>query len=62
MVSVFPNKVMKPLTTRSWDFLGMTINVQRNIRLETNMIIGVLDTGHIITILDEFCKIKALFI
>ncbi|KAH6837793.1 Subtilisin-like serine endopeptidase family protein [Perilla frutescens var. hirtella] len=45
VLSVFPNKVQKLMTTRSWDFLGMTKKVKRNIRLETNMIVAVLDTG-----------------
>lgn len=45
VVSVFPNTEQKLMTTRSWDFLRMTRKVKRNIRLETNMIIAVLDTG-----------------
>ncbi|KAG8374137.1 hypothetical protein BUALT_Bualt11G0099600 [Buddleja alternifolia] len=45
VVSVFPNKVQKLLTTRSWDFIGMSEKVKRNNQLETNMIVAVLDTG-----------------
>lgn len=42
---MFPNKEQKLMTTRSWDFIGMSKKVKRNKRLETNMIVAVLDTG-----------------
>ncbi|MED6213024.1 hypothetical protein PIB30_089239 [Stylosanthes scabra] len=45
VVSVFPNKINKLHTTRSWDFLGMPIKVKRNHNVEHNIIVGVLDTG-----------------
>ncbi|XP_050226782.1 subtilisin-like protease SBT4.15 [Mercurialis annua] len=45
VVSVFANTKNKLHTTRSWDFLGMTPNVQRSLQLESNIIVGVLDTG-----------------
>ncbi|KAG6401593.1 hypothetical protein SASPL_138455 [Salvia splendens] len=45
VISVFPNKEHKQMTTRSWDFIGMSQNVKRNIRLESDMIVAVLDTG-----------------
>ena len=45
MVSVFPNTILKLQTTRSWDFLGMPETVRRNVKAESNIIIGVLDTG-----------------
>ncbi|XLU82915.1 hypothetical protein S245_006335, partial [Arachis hypogaea] len=45
VVSVFPNKVNKLHTTRSWDFLGMPIKVKRNRKVEKNIILGMLDTG-----------------
>ncbi|PIN14699.1 Cucumisin [Handroanthus impetiginosus] len=45
VVSVFPNKVQKPLTTRSWDFIGLPIDVRRNHRIESDLIIGLFDTG-----------------
>lgn len=45
VVSVFPNKIRHPHTTRSWDFLGMPLNVKRNSMIESHIIVGVLDTG-----------------
>ncbi|KAK7842207.1 subtilisin-like protease sbt4.15 [Quercus suber] len=32
-------------TTRSWDFLGVPQSVKRNHQIESNIIVGVLDTG-----------------
>ncbi|TKY62008.1 Subtilisin protease SBT4.14 [Spatholobus suberectus] len=45
VVSVFPNTHRKLHTTRSWDFLGMPLNVKRNSNVESHIIVGVLDTG-----------------
>ncbi|XAR64667.1 Cucumisin [Bertholletia excelsa] len=45
VVSVFPNTLQKLHTTRSWDFLNMPFSVRRNLKVESNLIIGVLDTG-----------------
>ncbi|CAH9138433.1 unnamed protein product [Cuscuta epithymum] len=45
VISVFPNTVRKLLTTRSWDFLGMPTSVKRNQQTESNLIVGLLDTG-----------------
>lgn len=45
MVSVFPNTIRQLHTTRSWDFLGMPLNVKRNTNIESHIIVGVLDTG-----------------
>ncbi|KAJ8899619.1 hypothetical protein K2173_018593 [Erythroxylum novogranatense] len=45
VVSVFENKRSKLHTTRSWDFLGMPSTVKRSPKIESNIIIGVLDTG-----------------
>ncbi|KAI3447480.1 hypothetical protein Pfo_004145 [Paulownia fortunei] len=45
VVSVFPNKVQKLLTTRSWDFLGMSEKLKRNHHIESNIIVALLDTG-----------------
>ncbi|PON53866.1 Subtilase [Trema orientale] len=44
VVSVFPNEKQKPHTTRSWDFIGFPQQVKRS-PLESDVIIGVLDTG-----------------
>ncbi|CAN1276663.1 Subtilisin-like protease SBT4.15 [Linum perenne] len=45
VVSVFPDTKRKLTTTRTWDFLGMTLDVNRNIPVETDIIVGMLDTG-----------------
>ncbi|XP_076917878.1 subtilisin-like protease SBT4.15 [Bidens hawaiensis] len=46
VLSVFPNTVRQLHTTRSWDFLGMPLNgTKRNLKVESNLIVGVLDTG-----------------
>ncbi|KAE7996707.1 hypothetical protein FH972_001407 [Carpinus fangiana] len=44
VVSVFPSKKKKLLTTRSWDFIGFPQKVRRR-PVESNIIIGVLDSG-----------------
>ncbi|XVE76005.1 hypothetical protein DITRI_Ditri12bG0137900 [Diplodiscus trichospermus] len=46
VVSVFENTRRKLLTTRSWDFLGMPTSLKkRKTIVESNIIIGLLDTG-----------------
>ncbi|KAI3906324.1 hypothetical protein MKW92_052058 [Papaver armeniacum] len=45
IVSVFPNRIFQLQTTRSWDFIGLTENVKRIPSVESNTIIGFLDTG-----------------
>lgn len=45
VVSVFPSQVRQLLTTRSWDFVGLTSSAPRNAMIESNIIVGVLDTG-----------------
>ncbi|KAL4385199.1 hypothetical protein GQ457_15G028670 [Hibiscus cannabinus] len=45
VVSVFPNKVYHLQTTRSWDFMGFNQTAKRNATAESNVIIGVIDTG-----------------
>ncbi|XP_054796520.1 cucumisin-like [Prosopis cineraria] len=44
VVSVFPNRKRQLHTTRSWDFIGFPLNVQRA-TTESDVIIGVLDSG-----------------
>ncbi|TYH67852.1 hypothetical protein ES332_D06G217300v1 [Gossypium tomentosum] len=44
VVSVFPNEKRKLHTTRSWDFMGFPQQVERA-TMESDVIIGVLDTG-----------------
>uniref|UniRef100_A0A0D3BHN2 Subtilisin-like protease n=1 Tax=Brassica oleracea var. oleracea TaxID=109376 RepID=A0A0D3BHN2_BRAOL len=47
VVSVFPSKTLKLQTTASWDFLGLKKGkrAKRNPSIESDMIIGVMDSG-----------------
>ncbi|KAJ7971524.1 subtilisin-like protease SBT4.14 [Quillaja saponaria] len=45
VVTVFKNTRRELHTTRSWDFLGMSRRVKRNFNIESNIIVGLLDTG-----------------
>uniref|UniRef100_A0A162B3L1 Uncharacterized protein n=1 Tax=Daucus carota subsp. sativus TaxID=79200 RepID=A0A162B3L1_DAUCS len=45
VVSVFKSKTLHTQTTRSWDFMGFSEKVHRNAGYESNVIIGVIDTG-----------------
>lgn len=45
VVSVFPSKVYHLQTTRSWDFMGFNETAQRNTTAESNVIVGVIDSG-----------------
>ncbi|XP_031741167.1 cucumisin [Cucumis sativus] len=45
VVSVFPNGKKHVHTTRSWDFMGFTQSVPRVNQVESNIVVGVLDTG-----------------
>ncbi|CAN6466424.1 unnamed protein product [Victoria cruziana] len=45
VLTVFPNKYHKLDTTRSWDFIGFSEGVERNQQLESDVIVGVIDTG-----------------
>ncbi|KAL1200173.1 Subtilisin-like protease SBT4.15 [Cardamine amara subsp. amara] len=46
VVSVFKNTQRQLHTTRSWDFLGMVESkYKRSVAIESNIIVGVLDTG-----------------
>ncbi|PSS04256.1 Subtilisin-like protease [Actinidia chinensis var. chinensis] len=49
VVQVFPNRIHKLHTTRSWDFLGLRHHSPKNLVTESNMgdgkIIGVIDSG-----------------
>lgn len=42
---MFPNTIRQLRTTRSWDFLGMPKNVKRIPQVESDIIVGVIDTG-----------------
>ncbi|XP_024042397.1 cucumisin [Citrus clementina] len=45
VVSVFPNRKRKLHTTRSWDFMGFSQQVDRSTTEESDIVIGVFDTG-----------------
>ncbi|KAI3948915.1 hypothetical protein MKW92_013594 [Papaver armeniacum] len=45
VVSVFPNQQRKLHTTKTWDFLGFPQNVKRKVKLESNLVVGLIDTG-----------------
>ncbi|TYI12631.1 hypothetical protein ES332_A08G001900v1 [Gossypium tomentosum] len=45
VVSLFPSKVYHLHTTRSWDFLGLNQTTKRNATAESNVIVGVIDSG-----------------
>ncbi|CAH2069487.1 unnamed protein product [Thlaspi arvense] len=47
VVSVFPSKKLQIQTTASWDFMGMKegTNTKRNLAVESDTIIGLIDTG-----------------
>lgn len=45
MVSIFPSKILQLQTTESWDFTGFPQNVNRNLKIESDVIIGILDSG-----------------
>ena len=45
VVSVFPNRYHKLHTTKSWDFIGLPRTARRQLKQESNIIVGLLDTG-----------------
>ncbi|XP_026383186.1 subtilisin-like protease SBT4.13 [Papaver somniferum] len=45
IVSIFPNRIYQPQTTRSWDFIGFPENVKRIPTVESDTIVGVIDSG-----------------
>ncbi|KAF6161083.1 hypothetical protein GIB67_007724 [Kingdonia uniflora] len=45
VVSVFPSRTLQLQTTRSWDFMGFKETVQRVPTVESNVIVGVIDSG-----------------
>jgi hypothetical protein len=45
VVSVFPSQEYSLQTTRSWDFLGLPQSIKRGKTVESDLVIGVLDTG-----------------
>lgn len=45
VVSVLPNTILKLHTTKSWDFMGVTIGGTLRLPTEADVIVGLLDTG-----------------
>ncbi|CAN6203285.1 unnamed protein product [Urochloa humidicola] len=45
VVSVFPSRTRELLTTRSWDFLGFPQTPPKELPLEGDVIVGMLDSG-----------------
>ncbi|KAL2337400.1 hypothetical protein Fmac_011846 [Flemingia macrophylla] len=45
VVLVFPNQYRKLHTTRSWDFIGLPLTAKRKLKLESDIIVALLDTG-----------------
>ncbi|XP_065864208.1 subtilisin-like protease SBT4.14 [Euphorbia lathyris] len=45
VLSVFPNRYHKLHTTKSWDFIGLPKAAKRHVKMEKNIIVGLLDTG-----------------
>ncbi|XP_042506543.1 subtilisin-like protease SBT4.3 [Macadamia integrifolia] len=45
VVSVFPSRTLQLHTTRSWDFIGLSTAVKRIPKSESDVIVGVLDSG-----------------
>ncbi|KAK4738708.1 hypothetical protein R3W88_002405 [Solanum pinnatisectum] len=45
VASVIPNRYRKLHTTRSWEFIGLPATAKRRLTGESNIIVGVFDTG-----------------
>ncbi|XP_044502401.1 subtilisin-like protease SBT4.14 [Mangifera indica] len=45
VLSVYPNRYYQLQTTKSWDFIGLPQTAKRNLEAESNIIVGLLDTG-----------------
>lgn len=45
VVSVFPDTLYKPLTTRSYEFMGLGDKSKHVPNIETDIIVGVIDHG-----------------
>ncbi|XP_024028113.1 subtilisin-like protease SBT4.3 [Morus notabilis] len=45
VVSIFPNNIFHTQTTRSWDFIGLKDTSNRKPTVESDTIVGVIDTG-----------------
>ncbi|XP_061361024.1 subtilisin-like protease SBT4.3, partial [Gastrolobium bilobum] len=45
VISVFPSRTLQTHTTRSWDFMGFPQSVQRRQTIESDTVIGFIDSG-----------------
>nr|POF27184.1 subtilisin-like protease sbt4.4 [Quercus suber] len=45
VLSVFPSRTLQLQTTRSWNFVGLTETAKRNPTVESDVIVGVIDSG-----------------
>jgi len=45
VVSIFPNQDFHLQTTRSWDFVGLSRSFKRYQTIESDLVIGVIDSG-----------------
>ncbi|XP_057770105.1 subtilisin-like protease SBT4.3 [Salvia miltiorrhiza] len=45
VVSIFPSRILQTQTTRSWDFMGFPEDVDRKPAAESDIVIGIIDTG-----------------
>ncbi|KAM7508718.1 hypothetical protein LguiA_019171 [Lonicera macranthoides] len=45
VLNIIKNGRRKLHTTRSWDFIGFPLTARRNLKIERDVIVGVLDTG-----------------
>lgn len=45
VVSVFPSTTYKLQTTRSWNFIGPNEKIKRKFSVESDVVIGVIDSG-----------------
>ncbi|XP_010106763.2 subtilisin-like protease SBT4.14 [Morus notabilis] len=45
VLSVIPNRYRKLHTTKSWDFIGLPLTARRKLKAESNIVVGLFDTG-----------------
>lgn len=45
VISVFPSKTLQLHTTKSWDFMGFPQSTKRSQLVESDVVVGLLDTG-----------------
>lgn len=45
VVSVFLDEIIQLHTTRSWDFMGLKSTSSRKTTIESNIVVGLIDTG-----------------